>query len=986
MANDILLPFDPDVNIFNCLNPTLFQSPLVSPADLHLRFPPANYFSLLHINIRSLFNKMTQLNVLLTELNQHFSIICISETWLDDSSASLISLPNYKFVFNNRINKTGGGVGLFICDKYNFVLRNDLCPANDTFEWLAVEIISNSSSNMIIYVVYRPPNTDPIYFTTQLSLSINHRSMINKTIYIIGDFNINLFQNDINTISSQFTNSLYCLNLIPLITSPTRVTDHSSTLIDNIFTNNLIEHTSAVLKYDISDHFPICTIFDYLPIIEKPNTHQKYLFTDSNILALNTYLSNQNWQNVLLSNDVNIASSCLIETLQCGLKSHCLFQVKHRRRRKQPWITLGLLKSSSKKNKLYNKFFKSPTLINKSAYNVYKNCFNTLCKIAKTNYYANEFSKNVNNVKKTWELIKTNLNNFKPINNSIKLKVNNELITNKEQISNIFNNQFASSGLNSTPDQLIFTHKNFLINSCPRSLSLLNADPNEIQSLINNCSNTSSTGDDGIPNNLLKKISANIISPLTHIINLSLNLGQFPSIFKVSKITPVFKNGCETDSNNYRPISLLSSISKLFEKIVYNRLSGFLEKENILSPRQYGFTKHGSTELAILDLTQYISLGIESRLHTMGVFVDFSKAFDTIDHSILLDKLLHYGVRGLSHDWFASYLNDRTQYVCLENTKSDPISTYRGVPQGSILGPLLFNIYINDIVNISKCSKFILFADDTTILLQDKNITNLTNNFNSILQCLNSWCSANELKINFNKTCCMLFGPKIVTNIIKFSLTLNGIPVIRVNSTKFLGIYITSNLSWLDKILYISKKISKSFGILNKLKHTLPFHIIKLLYNSLIQPYLTYCLPVWGNSCKSHITILSFSQNNFLRILYKLKLRDHTSHLYNLTNIMNLHQMFQLKMLLLIHKLITKNFSPYFSCMMNTFSHSSRRILRFNFDFNFKPPRTTLYLNSPIIVGLQLWNKVPTAVKNFSTTSMFKRSIKSLILNNFFES
>ena len=444
MEKDILDPIDPDTNIFNSVDLSSSHSPLLLPSTLSSYISSINPNLLfLHLNVRSLYNKMNQFSVFLTETTIQFSIIGITETWLDDISSSLISLPNYSFLFDNRKNRTGGGVGLFISNSLNFILRKDLCPDNPNFDWMAVEILSNFSANILVFVVYRPPNTDPFIFTNSLITSLNQKSIKNKLIYLLGDFNINILQNDVNNVSSNFSNIMSSINLIPLISHPTRITAHSSTLIDNIYTNNLQLHASAVLINNLSDHFPICTFLN-LHLQPKPvHDTNKYTFTKSNLSALNTFLLNYDWSEVLRSVDVNYVSARLIEIIHHGLNSHCIFQIKHRSRRKQPWLTLGLLTSAKAKNKLYKKYLKYPTYANKSTYTKYKSYFTSLCNIVKNDFYHNEFMKN--NIKETWKLIKQNLHNFKENKVDINLKENNHIITDKFEIANVLNNHFVSS-------------------------------------------------------------------------------------------------------------------------------------------------------------------------------------------------------------------------------------------------------------------------------------------------------------------------------------------------------------------------------------------------------------------------------------------------------------------------------------------------------------------------------------------------------------
>ena len=242
---------------------------------------------------------------------------------------------------------------------------------------------------------------------------------------------------------------------------------------------------------------------------------------------------------------------------------------------------------------------------------------------------------------------------------------------------------------------------------------------------------------------------------------------------------------CNHKEANYRPISLISSISKVLEKVVYLKLINFLDKYNILSDCQYGFCNNTPTETPILDLAHEITSNMENKLLLIGVFIDLSKAFDSLDSSIILSKLHHYGVRGSALNWFASYLKDRFWFVQLNDIKSKSLPMFGGVPQGSILGPVLFNIFINDVVFSSNMAKFILYADDTTILFKHSNINDFISNSNKELNVIYKWFLANNLRLNIKKTCFIIFGPKILTNQFHHSLSISNINIDKVESTKF---------------------------------------------------------------------------------------------------------------------------------------------------------------------------------------------------------
>ena len=388
------------------------------------------------------------------------------------------------------------------------------------------------------------------------------------------------------------------------------------------------------------------------------------------------------------------------------------------------------------------------------------------------------------------------------------LQEDDTITTNQHLISNILNNHFNQSAnfdSQSTSDYNAI-HSNYLINNSPNSFFLIDTSEEEVTSIVKSLKNSHSAGDDNISNALLKNLIHTIIRPLTHIINLSLKMGEFPSQLKTSKIIPLFKSGDKCLASNYRPISLVSSLSKILEKVVHKQLTSFLDKSNLLSLSQYGFRNKSSTELAILDICSHISNNFESKLFTAGVFIDLSKAFDSLDHNILIQKMNNYGIRGTPLKWFCSYLSDRYHYVQIENKKSKVLKVVRGVPQGSILGPILFNIYINDICNCSSILKMVLFADDTTVLLSNSDANELARLMTLELDKLYLWTKYNKLNINFDKTCCILFGPKIRTNPINIKIFFNNNLIKNVSSTKFLGIIITSNLSWLDHI-FLSLKI-----------------------------------------------------------------------------------------------------------------------------------------------------------------------------------
>ena len=338
---------------------------------------------------------------------------------------------------------------------------------------------------------------------------------------------------------------------------------------------------------------------------------------------------------------------------------------------------------------------------------------------------------------------------------------------------------------------------------------------------------------------------------------------------KTAKIIPIFKSGQKDVFTNYRPVSLLCQFSKILEKIVIKRLDKFIEKFNLLAEGQYGFRNNRSTSMALLDLMEEITNSIDNKKHMIGVFIDLKKAFDTIDHSILLKKLEIYGIRGATNDWFRSYLTGRNQIVSVKGCASGKLTSTCGVPQGSILGPILFIVYINDMCNISEICKYILFADDTNIFCSHANAQQLQENMNAELLKLKQWFQTNKLSLNITKTNYMLVGNKKIENP---CIQIDHQVLTRVEKTKFLGVTIDDQMTWKQHIQIVQSKISRILGMMYKTKAFLNSTSLKYLYTSLILPHLMYCAEVWGNTYFSNLKCLYLAQKRALRIIFGINI------------------------------------------------------------------------------------------------------------------
>ena len=462
----------------------------------------------------------------------------------------------------------------------------------------------------------------------------------------------------------------------------------------------------------------------------------------------------------------------------------------------------------------------------------------------------------------------------------------------------------------------------FLGNPLQENFNFTLVQSPEIQKIINNFKSKSSVGSDNISMKLFKRISNTLVIPLTFIINQSLTTGIFPNDLKIAKILPLFKKGCDKTFDNYRPISLLPCLSKVIERVVYNQLYSFFESNKLFFFSQHGFRKLHSTESAVLQFIDRILNHLDNNRLPLAIFIDLSKAFDTIDHDILLHKLAFYGIRNTSLNWFRSYLSERSQFVIFNETSSSLLPNTVGVPQGSILGPLLFIIYMNDLCNVTNNFKPILYADDTTLesplcsfnFLESAN-TNVSLEINNELARISNWLSVNKLSANPLKSKYMIFHfPQRNRNTLpELNITLNGLPVEQVSEFNFLGVIVDECLSWKPHVSKICNTISRSVGIIKRLNKILPIPTLVTLYNSLIMSHIRYGILAWGNNLDRLIKL----QKRAVRSICNTKYNAHTSPLFKKLKLPKVRDVYELECLKFFFKYHNNLVPSYFSTMFN---------------------------------------------------------------------
>ena len=945
-------------------------------------------FSILHNNVCSLRRNLDNfVSHLVSELDFEFDVIGITETRITNhfltSPDINLNIDGYSFEYVPT-PLAAGGVGMYINNRLNYSVVEK--TTNSSFQALWIQFHFETKKNVLCGVIYRQ-HDKPVNFLEYLE-EVLEKYSDGKNVYILGDFNIDLLKTETCNFSHDFLLSLQSHLFVPTIDKPSRVHHNSASLIDNIFTNNL-EHSiySGNIVSDISDHYSQFCI--------TSSTTQSTIKINKKVRCFSAFSKDQflkELSNIDFTSTGNVDQmfSSFFKNLNKIVNKHAPLKRLSKRKQRQmskPWITQGIRSSIKVKNKLL-------MCGNSSKYKLYRNKISDLIRISKKLYFHSFFNDNIKNIRKTWEGINRIININKKKHKSIsalKDPSTNTLETDPSKLPNIINRHFASVG-SKLASKVPQHHKHFtdyLVHIDQKNSFFFEpVTKEEVELEIMATPNNKAYGLYSCPSFILKLSKQFICKPLSELINKSVQLGEYPRKLKVAKITPIFKSDDETDSNNYRPISLLSIFNRIFEKLIYKRLISFIEKHNLLYSSQYGFRAGHSTNHTILDLLCTIQTNMDKKLFTCAIFIDLKKAFDTVDHSILLHKLSYYGFRGIINDWFKSYLLERSQTVELNCQISQKEFNCYGVPQGSVLGPLLFLLYINDIYKASKVLKFFLFADDTNLLFAHKNITTLEKTVNLELSKLSDWLIVNKLTLNIKKSNFVIFRPrqKKINAAVDIKIFDNQqsklVSLDCKDYVKYLGLIIDSKLSWKNHIDNISLKISKTIGLFAKLRHFVPQKTLLTLYWSLVHPYLSYGLSAWGQASEEHLKKLLILQKRVLRFIYFAGRRDSAIPLFLKANIPSLNIMYFEAIANLMHDVENKKAPPNICKLFTSISdiHSYNTRMSSSNKLYTQYSRTNIQKNSFSRVGVRLWNKIPLRVAN-SSKIVFKKEIRKLLFS-----
>ena len=600
-------------------------------------------------------------------------------------------------------------------------------------------------------------------------------------------------------------------------------------------------------------------------------------------------------------------------------------------------------------------------------------------------YYRQRCEDYKKNAKKLWGLINNTIKKVKHKGSIIPyITVEGIKHHNPHKIANCFGKFYSKLG-SDLANQILpgSTTISTYLNNIPRTLGSIVLAPttvHEIDVLIRKLPNKSSHGFDNISNIMLKSLRTSITYPLCHIFNTSMIEGSFPNRMKIAEIIPLYKGKAMDKMVNYRPISLLITLSKLLEKIMYRRLYSYLESNSILYNSQYGFRSQRSCEQAITELVGYILQSKNRNEHCAGIFLDLKKAFDTLDHSILLQKLERYGIRGMAHNWFSSYLSGRQLVAkittgCRKIVKSDNYEITYGAAQGSCLGPLLFIIFMNDLTQLPLYSNIILFADDTTVFYSHKSEKFLKYALEHDLNIMGDWFKANKLSLNLDKTIGIKFWDSS-----NFILCNNNMSIEMSDHTKFLGIYIDHKLTWHIHISHLLDKLNMNRRLMMLGKNHLDLTCLRNIYFGHIHSHILYGISIWGSMIsQSMLKEIYMVQKKCEYLMKPTGKGTNIQQIFTELRLMPVQKMIKLAMCKLGYNVSREQYPEPILTLFKKFGgqKTHRYPTRNKYIPNLQRGYTEQYRNSFLCRSILEYNSLPIDLKSITTSSLFLSRLKN---------
>lgn len=915
--------------------------------DLHARQAKLNigHFNGQSINALERPEKLDEIKSILS--GGFLDVVGVSETWLKPSTNDgIVGISGYKLIRNDRVNRRGGGVACYVSTKLKAKII-DSSPENSVTEYLFIEISFNNIKTAI-GIIYRPDGN----INTELTEVLSEISSRYVNVFIMGDFNVDLMENSTLNNTSAFFQNFH----LEIATNgqPTHFdTFHQSLSLIDFF----VVSRSAII--DFSEQFWVPSIskhaFIYISISiptnkSKPTFHYRD-FKNVNIAGLLAACDAVDMTPFYNSSNINFLANFLNDVVNNLFNRFVPLKVHTPKKASCPWINPELRHAIALRDLAFRVFSRDSSHANWNTFKMYRNRVTYLNKKAKTKFGRECFNA-ISNSQAFWAQAK-------------KLGISEDKDEPIHLDPNDLNTAFASlhetGGASPRIDEDIPESYN--------SFSFRNVMLDEfVNAIIKLKSNA--VGMDGMSLKFIKLIQPSFCRHFLHLCNFTLSSSSFPQCWKVARITPIPKVGNPKTVSDFRPISILPALSKACELLMKNQIDEFLaldNRTNIFS-NQSGFRANHSTSTAILGVTERIRENMNNKLLSLLLLLDFSKAFNKINISILCKKLKEqFHFSSSACNLIYSYMSDRLQCVGIDGKFSDFLPTFSGVPQGSILGPLLFLLYINDLPTVVTNSQVFIFADDVQLLLgvdiamADSGVALLREDFASVLE----WTRVNKLVLNTSKTQALpIYNRPMGSNLPH--IVHNGVQIQFVTAVKSLGVWITHSLSWDKHISHICRKVFLILKNLYSLKHFLPVDTRIKLVKALILPHFIYCCEIFNGCSVASKHRLRVCFNSAVRFIFSVQSRDHISHLVPRVIGTNLDTYLNYRSLVLLFKVI-QNQGPSYLYEKITFGRSARtRTI-------IIPQFTSRVMDQSFIVrAARLWNNLPMPIKTCQSIKKFK--------------
>lgn len=822
----------------------------------------------------------------------------------------------------------------------------------------------------LIICMYRPntpPLTDITVFFEKFSLILDQCMLENVNFIITGDFNVDILSS--TNESNMFLSLLDMYNLGVRINEPTRITLNSSSCLDNVISNT--EGKATVIEEHLSDHSGQKFVFNTKCVNAKSVINKNVrIYNDETHKKFKYLLDNTDWSMLYNLPDIEVNDMWNYFSGRICLSFEEAFPLKtiNISKKKNHKTTPEILSLKSSLDFLFVVSRCRPEF--DILYKKMKQSYDCALANCKKSRYKTIIEEADNKSAAAWKVIREVTG--KKVKSDQKLPSKQNI----SELANELNEFFINVGSNMS------CNGNDVTNYCdqdrfPKSFYLFEIPQSEILTVVKHLKNKTSYGHDNISMKLVKRHISSLIEPICFILNSSFKSGIFPDTLKITLVKPCYKKGDYNDFNNYRPISIISSFAKIFEKILANRLLNFFKKFKIFSTRQHGFIKGRSTETAVFELLSGIIESVERDEVPAGLFVDFSKAFDCVKHEDLLMKLERYGIRGIPLLLLGSYLHNRKQMVVLESSGVNYQSKERdvtvGVPQGTIIGPILFTVYINDLpqavnkdilnAKIETC----LYADDTNVVVSGRDVGTTGNIIENSMANIENWCSKNSLKLNTEKTSIVFFS-NVRSRVIYLDRLALGSRLVEVgSSTKLLGITLDMHLNWTLHCEGLLSRLNSVIYTLKVVRNQIDHHTLMTVYFSNFQSLITYGIIFWGSSSQSEKIFMA--QKFALRTLLGMGFRSSCRGTFRQNNILTLPGLFIYRTLLFFRKN-----DHYFQEFKN--ENNTRKM----FEYFFPRHKYTLTERSTQYTCIKIYNYLPVRIKKIKEYKPFRTLVFSLLV------